>query len=161
MLRLALVVLTLPALALAQPPADHPVEVAWWHFARGVALARTGKADEARATSAADGNFYAVASGVARPFRQPEPSPQKRVAEQAPVAIARLRIESLGQTGARLVSTDVGDTVTGLTGVLAQGTTTYSVFPDPSARLQVVAGAMPRAVTAPLASSTSTSSRPR
>ena len=34
-------------LALAQPPADHPVEVAWWHFARGVALARTGKADEA------------------------------------------------------------------------------------------------------------------
>ena len=34
-------------LALAPPPADHPVEVAWWHFARGVALARTGKADEA------------------------------------------------------------------------------------------------------------------
>ena len=34
-------------LALASPPADHPVEVAWWHFARGVALARTGQADEA------------------------------------------------------------------------------------------------------------------
>jgi tetratricopeptide (TPR) repeat protein len=34
-------------LALASPPADHPVEVAWWHFARGVALARGGKADEA------------------------------------------------------------------------------------------------------------------
>jgi tetratricopeptide (TPR) repeat protein len=34
-------------LALASPPADHPVEVAWWHFARGVALARTGKADAA------------------------------------------------------------------------------------------------------------------
>jgi tetratricopeptide (TPR) repeat protein len=34
-------------LALASPPADHPVEVAWWHFARGVALARAGKADEA------------------------------------------------------------------------------------------------------------------
>ena len=34
-------------LALASPPADHPVEVAWRHFARGVALARTGKADEA------------------------------------------------------------------------------------------------------------------
>jgi tetratricopeptide (TPR) repeat protein len=34
-------------LALPSPPADHPVEVAWWHFARGVALARTGKADEA------------------------------------------------------------------------------------------------------------------
>jgi hypothetical protein len=40
-------------LALARPPADHPVEVAWWHFARGVALARTGKADEAAAERAA------------------------------------------------------------------------------------------------------------
>ena len=34
-------------LAAPQPPADHPVEVAWWHFARGVALARTGKLDAA------------------------------------------------------------------------------------------------------------------
>ena len=34
-------------LALTPPPADHPVEAAWWHFARGVALARTGKAEEA------------------------------------------------------------------------------------------------------------------
>ena len=34
-------------LALAAPPADHPVETAWWHFARGVALARTGKAEDA------------------------------------------------------------------------------------------------------------------
>jgi tetratricopeptide (TPR) repeat protein len=34
-------------LGLASPPADHPVEAAWWHFARGVALARTGRADDA------------------------------------------------------------------------------------------------------------------
>jgi hypothetical protein len=34
-------------LALPTPPPNHPVEVAWWHFARGVALARTGKADAA------------------------------------------------------------------------------------------------------------------
>jgi len=34
-------------LALPAPPADHPVETAWWHFARGVALARTGKTDDA------------------------------------------------------------------------------------------------------------------
>ena len=40
-------------LALAPPPADHPVEVAWWHFARGVALARTGKVDEAAKERAA------------------------------------------------------------------------------------------------------------
>jgi hypothetical protein len=40
-------------LMLAPPPADHPVEVAWWHFARGVALARTGKVDEAAKERAA------------------------------------------------------------------------------------------------------------
>ena len=34
-------------LALPQPPADHPVEMAWWHFARGIALARSGKPDDA------------------------------------------------------------------------------------------------------------------
>jgi tetratricopeptide (TPR) repeat protein len=34
-------------LRLSSPPADHPVEVAWWHFARGIALARTSKAAEA------------------------------------------------------------------------------------------------------------------
>ena len=33
--------------ALTAPPANHPVEVAWWHFARGVALARTGNVDAA------------------------------------------------------------------------------------------------------------------
>jgi hypothetical protein len=40
-------------LALPQPPTDHPVEVAWWHFARGVALARSGKPDEAAKERAA------------------------------------------------------------------------------------------------------------
>jgi hypothetical protein len=40
-------------LALPQPAADHPVEVAWWHFARGVALARSGKANEAATARAA------------------------------------------------------------------------------------------------------------
>ena len=36
-------------LKVAQPPADRPVMTAWWHFARGVALARSGRLDEARA----------------------------------------------------------------------------------------------------------------
>ena len=40
-------------LALPQPPADHPVEVAWWHFARGIAMARSGKPDEAARERAA------------------------------------------------------------------------------------------------------------
>ena len=36
-------------LALQAPPADRPVQRAWHHFARGTALAKTGKADEAAA----------------------------------------------------------------------------------------------------------------
>src|SRR5258705_10356618 len=43
-------------LAVAQPPADHPVEGGWWHFARGVALARTGKGDDAAKAQAALSN---------------------------------------------------------------------------------------------------------
>lgn len=35
------------ALAMPAPPAGRPVETAWYHFTRGVALARTGKVDEA------------------------------------------------------------------------------------------------------------------
>lgn len=40
-------------LALPKPPADHPVEVAWWHFARAVALACNRKPDEAAKERAA------------------------------------------------------------------------------------------------------------
>jgi len=36
-------------LAAPQPPAAQPVSVAWWHFGRGVALARSGRPDEAAA----------------------------------------------------------------------------------------------------------------
>jgi tetratricopeptide (TPR) repeat protein len=36
-------------LKLTEPPADRPVQRAWYHFARGTALARTAKADEAAA----------------------------------------------------------------------------------------------------------------
>jgi tetratricopeptide (TPR) repeat protein len=40
-------------LALADPGAERPVERAWWRFARGVAFARTGRAEEAAAERAA------------------------------------------------------------------------------------------------------------
>jgi len=40
-------------LALAAPPTTLPVLTAWWHFARGVAFARTGKSDEAAKERAA------------------------------------------------------------------------------------------------------------
>jgi tetratricopeptide (TPR) repeat protein len=40
-------------LAAPEPPAGQPVSLAWWHFARGVALARSGKPDEAAAERSA------------------------------------------------------------------------------------------------------------
>jgi len=40
-------------LALPKPPGDFPFVEAAWHYARGVALARLGRADEARAEAAA------------------------------------------------------------------------------------------------------------
>lgn len=40
-------------LAAPAPAADRPVETAWWHFARGVALARQGKVADAIAARAA------------------------------------------------------------------------------------------------------------
>ena len=40
-------------LKLAPPPADRPVQTAWYHFARGVAFARTGKLDDAATERAA------------------------------------------------------------------------------------------------------------
>ena len=48
-------------LGLSAPPADHPVETAWWHFARGVSLARIGKPDEAAQERAALENASAKA----------------------------------------------------------------------------------------------------
>jgi tetratricopeptide (TPR) repeat protein len=51
--------------ALPPPPHDHPVETAWWHFARGVALARTGKADEAAKERAALAETSAKVPGEA------------------------------------------------------------------------------------------------
>jgi len=48
-------------LALAAPPANRPVMTAWWHFARGVAFARTGKPDEAvKERAALDGAIAQV-----------------------------------------------------------------------------------------------------
>ena len=43
-------------LALSEPPADRPVQRAWRRFARGVALARLGRVDEASAERTALGN---------------------------------------------------------------------------------------------------------
>jgi len=47
-------------LALAAPPADKPVLVSWWRYARGVAFVRAGKAAEAKVERAALGKAIAA-----------------------------------------------------------------------------------------------------
>ena len=113
-----------------------------------------GRIDEASATAVADGTFYGVASGTARPFREPglhvlEPAPQ-RAAANVPVFDGnpeRLQVDSLGQTGGTALAVDVGDKVGSLVGVLGHGQGAYVLLPDPQARIAVVAAAVPRAVT--------------
>jgi len=124
-----------------------------------VVAAASGDIDETTALSTSDGRFYGVASGTARPFREPglhslEMAPL-RAGVNPPVFDGnpeRVQIDSLGQTGARALAVDAGDRVTGLVGVLSQGRGAYALLPDPSSQTQVVAGAVPRAVSLPSAS---------
>jgi hypothetical protein len=111
-----------------------------------------GVIDPARGRARSDGRFHGVLPGVARPFVEPGLPPF----DFAPAAgnggarfdgnPERLRIHSLGQRGALALSTDVGDTVTGLEGVLGYADGDFQLLPDPSAPIGIVSGARPRAV---------------
>jgi predicted extracellular nuclease len=111
-----------------------------------------GTIDPTRGTARTDGRFYAVAAGVARPFREPGLSVLDRAsrANTSPAVFdgnpERLLVASLGQRGARPLSADTGDTVTGLVGVLGYGAGAYQLLPDPGAHVTVKSGAAPKAV---------------
>jgi predicted extracellular nuclease len=113
-----------------------------------------GTIDPVRGSARSDGRFYAVASGVARPFREPGLSVLDRAshANASPAVFdgnpERLMVASLGQRGARALSADAGDTVTGMVGVLGYGAGAYQVLPDPDAKVAVTSGATPKAVAA-------------
>ena len=96
-----------------------------------------GRVDDASAVAVSDGRFYGVTNGTARPFGE------SGVFDGNP---ERLYIDTLGQIGSRAVSVDVGDEITGMVGVLIQGADSYTLLPDPSAAMQIVAGAAPRPV---------------
>jgi predicted extracellular nuclease len=109
--------------------------------------------NEANATSPADGVFFGVLPGVARPFREPgvgaldttvfPGSINPPIFDTNP---ERIRIQSTGQTGAPVFGADVGDTFSGLVGVLDYGFGAYSLLPDPGAAISVTPGAVATAV---------------
>ena len=109
--------------------------------------------NEANATSPADGVFFGVLPGVARPFREPGVGALDTTVFPAGVNPPvfdtnpeRIRVQSTGQTGAPALGADVGDVMSGIVGVLDYGFGAYSVLPDPGATITVTAGATPTAV---------------
>ena len=120
-----------------------------------VVAAAGGRIDDRSGQARSNGLFYAVAKGVARPFREPGLSVLDRAPAVAGVSPTlfdanpeRLLINSVGLRGARALSADVGDTISGMAGVLGYGNGAYQVLPDPGAKLSVVSAAAPKAVTA-------------
>ncbi|HVD77254.1 MAG TPA: Calx-beta domain-containing protein, partial [Vicinamibacteria bacterium] len=115
-----------------------------------------GTITESSATSVSNGVFYAVITGVARPFREPgveEPDP---LPPGAPAGVTRfdsnperLRVDSDGQIGATALDVTSGAVVTGLTGPLDYSFRTYTILPDPGTPPSVSGNVMPTPIVAP------------
>ncbi|MBW8311576.1 MAG: DUF11 domain-containing protein [Rhizobium sp.] len=117
-----------------------------------------GFIDENDALSSANGNFWGVVEGVARPFRE-EGVGALDVTPGIPAATPvydtnpeRIRVQSTGQVGATVIAVDAQAVVSGLVGVLDYGYGTYTLLPDPAAPVTVEGGATPVAVADPTAS---------
>ncbi|MFY2763430.1 lamin tail domain-containing protein [Arenimonas sp. MALMAid1274] len=112
-----------------------------------------GLIDENDATSTADGDFWGVVTGVARPFREPgigvldvTPIPGGKSPPRFDTNPERIRVQSTGQVGAPVIAVDAGATITGLEGVLDYGFGAYTLYPDPGASVVVTGGVLPTAV---------------
>ncbi|HMB58210.1 MAG TPA: lamin tail domain-containing protein [Arenimonas sp.] len=97
-----------------------------------------GNINEASATSTGNGIFYGVLPDVARPMREagmdvldPTVVPPGVVPPRFDHNPELIRVRSTGQTGATAINVDVGDSVTGMTGVLDYGFGAYTMTPDP------------------------------
>ena len=111
-----------------------------------------GNVSEPNATASSNGDFFGVISGTPRPFREPgielnEP--------RNPVSIPswngnpeRLFINSDRRASAAQLNVAVGQTVSGITGVLDYFARSYAIYPDPSPS-PVVSGAAPAAIPVP------------
>ncbi|MBW8367687.1 MAG: DUF11 domain-containing protein [Arenimonas sp.] len=111
-----------------------------------------GFINESEALSSANGVFWAVVEGVARPFREPGVG-VRDITPGIPVNTPRfdtnperIRVQSTAQVGAPVIAVDAGATVTGLVGVLDYGFGAYNLLPDPTAPVVVTGGATPTAV---------------
>lgn len=108
---------------------------------------------ERTATSSANGVFYAVLDGVARPFREPGLEPTSTLAAPANTPrfdgnFERLRIDSRGLGGSALV-VDAGSELLDVRGVLDYAFGTWSLLPDEVNGYVLGSQPQPRAALAP------------
>jgi predicted extracellular nuclease len=96
-----------------------------------------GTINEASATSTSNGTFYAVVTGVARPFREPGIQVPDPVPTPVPANVPRfdsnperIRVDSDAQPGAVQINLTTGAVLTNVTGVLDYGFRTYTILPD-------------------------------
>lgn len=107
--------------------------------ATGTGSFRITDDDERAATSASNGDFFAVITGVPRPRREPGLEPgQTDYSGQCCVPRfdgnpERLRVDSDGQSGASRIEIVAGQTIAGLTGVLDFASGRHTIVPDPVA----------------------------
>jgi predicted extracellular nuclease len=105
-----------------------------------------GTINEASATSASNGVFYGVITGVARPFREPGVETPDPLPAGSPCCVPtfdanpeRLRVDSDGLAGSTPIEVTTGAVVTNLTGPLDYAFRTYTIDPEP-ATVPVVTG---------------------
>ena len=96
-----------------------------------------GFLSEAAATSTSSGIFYAVVTGVPRPFREPGIQVPDPLPAGAPASVPRfdanperLRIDSDAQPGTPAIDVPSGAVITGLVGVVDYAFRTYTILPD-------------------------------
>ncbi len=116
-----------------------------------------GNVTESSATSISSGVFYAVITGIARPFREPGVQQPDALPAGAPATVTRfdanperLRIQSGGQTGTPKFDVATGAVISGVTGVMDYNSRTYNILPDASPVPVVTGGATATPVPAPL-----------
>jgi predicted extracellular nuclease len=97
-----------------------------------------GTVNEIQATSATNGTFYGVITGVARPFRGPGIALTDTLPPGTPPNVPRwntnpqvIEIFGPGQVGTTPIEVTTGATVTNLTGVINIFESMYELLPDP------------------------------
>jgi hypothetical protein len=103
-----------------------------------------GNVNETNATGSSTGVFYAVITGIERPFREPGIDKLDSLPTGSPCCVTRfdtnperLRVDSDAQPAAATLELTSGVIVMNVTGVLDYGFRTYTIDPDPVPPLSV------------------------